>query len=61
MQLVERPLLIVEQLLIDSSIDIAKQCIETLKVLIEKYSLENIINIKQINQLIEFYAKKVYN
>ncbi|CAF3352016.1 unnamed protein product [Rotaria sp. Silwood1] len=57
-QLVGQPLLILEQLLMNSSIDIAKSTIETLKVLIKKYSLENIINIKQIDELIEFYTKK---
>ncbi|CAF3487332.1 unnamed protein product [Adineta steineri] len=57
-QLVGQPLLILEQLLMNSSIDIAKITIETLKVLIEKYSLENIINMKQIDQLIEIYTKK---
>ncbi|CAF4417008.1 unnamed protein product, partial [Adineta steineri] len=45
-------------LLMNSSIDIAKITIETLKVLIEKYSLENIINMKQVDQLIEIYTKK---
>ncbi|CAM4879019.1 unnamed protein product [Rotaria socialis] len=57
-QLVGQPLLIFEQLLMNSSIDIAKLSIETLKVLIKKYSLDNIINIKQIDQIIEFYTKK---
>ena len=57
-QLVGQPLLIFEQLLMNSSIDIAKQGIETLKVIIDKYSLENIINIKQVDGLIEFYTKK---
>ncbi|CAF3740585.1 unnamed protein product [Rotaria sordida] len=56
-QLVGQPLLIFEQLLMNNSIDIAKLTIETLKVLIKKYSLEN-INIKQIDELIEFYTKK---
>jgi len=57
-QLVGQPLLIVEQLLMNSSVDIAKITIETLKVLIEKYSLQNIIQIQQIDQLIEIYTKK---
>jgi hypothetical protein len=57
-QLVGQPLLIVEQLLMNSSIDIAKTTIETLKVLIEKYSLQNLISIQQIDQLIEIYTKK---
>ena len=42
----------------NSSIDIAKMTIETLKVLIEKYSLQNSIDVKQIDQLIELYTKK---
>jgi hypothetical protein len=57
-QLVGQPLLIIEQLLMNSSVDIAKTTIETLKVLIAKYSLEDIIQIKQIDQLIEIYTKK---
>jgi hypothetical protein len=57
-QLIGQPLLIVEQLLMNSSIDIAKLTIETLKVLIEKYSLQDLIHIKQIDQLIENYTKK---
>ena len=57
-QLVGQPLVIVEQLLMNSSIDIAKITIETLKVLVEKYSLGNFIQIKQIDQLIENYTKK---
>jgi hypothetical protein len=42
----------------NSSVDIAKTTIETLKVLIEKYSLQNDIPIKQIDDLIEIYTKK---
>jgi len=42
----------------NSSVDIAKTTIETLKVLIKKYSLDNIIQIQQIDQLIEVYTKK---
>ena len=57
-QLVGQPLLIVEQLLMNSSMDIAKITIETLKILIEKYSLQDIIQIQQIDQLIEVYTKK---
>ena len=57
-QLVGEPLLIVEQLLMNSVIDIAKLTIETLKVLIEKYALEKILDPKQIDQLIETYTKK---
>ena len=57
-QLVSQPLLIVEQLLMNSSIDIAKATIETLKVLIEKYALQSSIDMKQIDQLIELYTKK---
>jgi hypothetical protein len=57
-QLVGQPLLMLEQLLMNSSTDIAKITIETLKVLIEKYSSENILNIKQIDELIECYTKK---
>jgi len=57
-KLVGQPLLMLEQLLMNSSTDIAKITIETLKVLIEKYSLENILNIKQIDELIECYTKK---
>jgi hypothetical protein len=57
-QLVGQPLLIVEQLLMNSSVDIAKTTIETLKVLIEKYSLQTHIPIKQIDELIEVYTKK---
>jgi hypothetical protein len=57
-QLIGQPLLIVEQLLMNSSVDIAKTTIETLKVLIEKYSLQNHIQIQQIDQLIEVYTKK---
>jgi hypothetical protein len=57
-QLIAQPLLIVEQLLMNSSVDIAKTTIETLKVLIEKYSLQNHIQIQQIDQLIEVYTKK---
>jgi hypothetical protein len=57
-KLVGQPILIVEQLLMNSSIDIAKMTIEMLKILIAKYSLENIINIKQIDLLIEIYTKK---
>ncbi|UJR25727.1 hypothetical protein I4U23_007079 [Adineta vaga] len=57
-QLVGQPLLILEQLLMNSSTDIAKITIEKLKILIERYSLESIINIQQIDQLIETYTKK---
>jgi hypothetical protein len=57
-KLVGQPLLMLEQLLMNSSTDIAKITIETLKVLIEKYSSENILNIKQIDELIECYTKK---
>lgn len=57
-QLVGQPLLIFEQLLMNSSIDIAKSTIETLKVLIKKYSLDKAISIKDIDRIIEFYTKK---
>lgn len=57
-QLIGQPLLIVEQLLMNSSVDIAKTTIEALKVLIEKYGLEKQIQVQQIDQLIEFYTKK---
>lgn len=57
-QLVGQPLLIVEQLLMNGSVDIAKPTIDTLKILIEKYSLEKIIQIQQIDELIENYTKK---
>ena len=57
-QLIGQPLLIVEQLLMNSSVDIAKTTIETLKILIEKYGLEKQIQVQQIDQLIEFYTKK---
>ena len=42
----------------NSSNDVAKTTIETMKVLIEKYSLETVIQQKQIDELIEFYTKK---
>lgn len=57
-QLIGQPLLILEQLLMNSSVDIAKATIETLKVLIEKYGLEKEIQVQQIDQLIEFYTKR---
>jgi hypothetical protein len=57
-QLIAQPLLIIEQLLMNSSVDIAKITIETLKILIKKYSLDNIIQIQQIDELIEVYTKK---
>jgi len=57
-QLISQPLVILEQLLMNSSVDIAKTTIETMKILIEKYKLEKLIPIKQIDQLIEVYTKK---
>ena len=57
-QLIGQPLLIVEQLLMNSSVDIAKTTIETLKILIEKYALQKHISVQQIDQLIEIYTKK---
>ncbi|CAF0855042.1 unnamed protein product [Adineta ricciae] len=57
-QLVGQPLLILEQLLMNSSTDIAKITIDTFKVLIEKYAMKEKINVKQIDQLIEVYTKK---
>ncbi|CAF0745436.1 unnamed protein product [Didymodactylos carnosus] len=58
-QLIEYPLLIIEQLVMNASIDILKKAIEHLKQFIQKYGEESLkLEQKQIDQLIEYYAKQ---
>ncbi|CAF1082231.1 unnamed protein product, partial [Didymodactylos carnosus] len=58
-QLIDYPLLIIEQLMMNASIDILKKAIGHLKQCIEKYDGNNLkTEQKKIDNLIEYYAKQ---